>query len=901
MEIKNTLFTPKTSFAMKANLSNREPQMQASWIENEVYENRRKLNEGKPLFVLLDGPPYANGDIHVGHAMNKILKDFTWRFKSMNGFDVPVTLGWDTHGLPIENALLKKGKIKRHELTDNEFRDLCEEYAKKQVANQKEQFMSLGLMANGQETYQTFEKEYEAEQIRVFAKMIEKGMIYKGLKPVYWSPTSQSALAEAEVEYQDKKSPAIYVGFDIIENEKLADTQAVIWTTTPWTIPANMGISVGADFDYSQVLIDGKKYLIATDLVNSFATELETEAEILQTFRGSELEYTKLQHPIFDRQSYIMLADHVTVDAGTGCVHTAPGHGEDDFIVGKKYDLDVVSVVDYKGTMTEAAGQFAGEFYDNANRPICELLESTGHLIKLTFITHSYPHDWRTKKPIIFRATAQWFASIDKVKPELMSAINDGIEWVNEWGQVRLGNMIKDRVDWCISRQRKWGVPIPIIYNEDETPIFESEVLEHIAQLFEEHGSNIWFEKTASELLPAGYTNELSPNGEFTKETDIMDVWFDSGVAHSAVCKKRFGQYQADLYSEGSDQYRGWFNSSLITGVISEGTAPYKRVVSHGFVMDAKGNKMSKSIGNTVAPSKIIKQNGADILRLWAASVDYQADARIGDEIIKQVSETYRKYRNAIRFALGNLNHYEGQTYELAALNNVDQYILIKLDQMIATCLKAYDDLDFKAIVETVNNFITNELSAFYFDFIKDITYIHSLKSERRMQVEFVVNEIVRNLLLVMTPILPHTTNEGWQAFTGDESKFIFLEEMPTVQGFANEEVETEIDWFRSVQNDVNKALEAARNEKVIGKSLEAKVTITANSETIAKLEAIEEKELMLIVSNLVLETADGELVVNVEKYTEHRCERCWKYFEETELDEQSLCPSCNDVIKELA
>lgn len=898
MNIKETLFTPKTSFAMKANLSNREPQMQKAWIENDIYNRRRQLNEGKPLFVLLDGPPYANGDIHVGHAMNKVLKDFNWRFKSMSGFDTPIILGWDTHGLPIENALLKKGKIKRHELTDNEFRDLCEEYAKKQVANQKEQFMALGLLANGEETYQTFEKSYEAEQIRVFAKMIERGMIYKGLKPVYWSPTSQSALAEAEVEYQDKRSPAIYVGFDIIENDDLADTQAVIWTTTPWTLPANMGIAVGRDFEYAQIEISGKKYLVATDLVKSFADELEAEATILKTFMGSELEYVKLQHPFMDRTSFIMLADHVTVDAGTGCVHTAPGHGEDDFIVGKNYNLDVVSVVDYKGTMTEAAGEFAGEFYDNANKPICEKLEANGNLIKLTFITHSYPHDWRTKKPIIFRATAQWFASIDKVKEDLMTAINSDIEWVNEWGQVRLGNMIKDRVDWCISRQRKWGVPIPIIYNEDESPIFDKEVLEHVAQLFEEFGSNVWFEREAKDLLPEGYTNAASPNGEFTKETDIMDVWFDSGVGHSAVAKNRLGSYQSDLFLEGSDQYRGWFNSSLITGVIAEGKAPYKRVVSHGFVMDAKGNKMSKSLGNTVAPKTILNQNGADILRLWVASVDYQADARIGDEIIKQVSETYRKFRNAIRFGLGNLHYYEGQTYEITALPAVDQYILKELDEVIAKSTKAYNDLEFKIVVETVNNFITNELSAFYFDFIKDVTYISSIKDERRRQIEYVVSQIMENLLLIMSPILPHTTNEGWQALKSNEEEFIFLQEMPVSKELDVDK--EEIDWFRTVQTEINKALEAARNEKVIGKSLEAKITLHVSESDKVRLDAISEKELMLIVSNLEIIADSDELKVEVEKYSEHRCERCWKYFNEEELSEESICPSCEQVIAEL-
>lgn len=898
MELKDTLYTPKTTFAMKANLSNREPQMQKSWIDNDIYNRRRKLNEGKPQFILVDGPPYANGDIHVGHAMNKILKDFCWRYKSMSGFDVPIIMGWDTHGLPIENALLKKGKVKRDKLSDNEFRDLCEEYAKKQVANQKQQFMSLGLLTDGASTYQTYQKEYEAEQIRVFAKMIEQGMIYKGLKPVYWSPTSQTALAEAEVEYQDKRSPAIYVGFDIIENEILADTQAVIWTTTPWTLPANMGISVGAKFEYAQVLIGQKKYLVASELVKAFAEELEMEATVLQTFLGSELEYIKLQHPFMDRQSFIMLADHVTVDSGTGCVHTAPGHGEDDYLVGQKYKLDIVSVVDYKGTMTEEAGQFAGEFYDNANKPICELLEKNGNLVKLSFITHSYPHDWRTKKPIIFRATPQWFASLDKVKADLMKAINEDVEWKNKWGQVRLGNMIKDRVDWCISRQRKWGVPIPIIYDEDNQPIFDQVIFEHVSNLFEEYGSNVWFEREAIDLLPAGYTNEHSPNGIFTKETDIMDVWFDSGVAHSAVNKNRLGRYQADLYSEGSDQYRGWFNSSLITGVIAEGKAPYKCVVSHGFTMDAKGNKMSKSIGNTIAPKTILNQNGADILRMWVASVDYQADVRIGNEIIKQVSETYRKYRNAIRFGLGNLHYYQGQKYDIAKLPMVDQYILKMLDELIAKTSSAYENLEFKVVVESVNNFITNELSAFYFDFIKDITYIKSLKDERRQQIEYVISELMTNLLLIMSPILPHTTNEGWQALKGDTQAFIFLEEMPVSYGLAVDK--SEINWFRSIQTEINKALELARHDKLIGKSLEAKVILKVTEEDAMRLEAIAEKELMLIVSALEIIGGNEQLEVSIEKYSDHRCERCWKYFMEQELSDKSICPSCEQVITEL-
>nr|MBL0711645.1 isoleucine--tRNA ligase [Colwellia sp.] len=648
MNLKDTLLMPKTSFNMKASLAHNEPKFQTNWEETKVYQQVMEKNATKPLFILHDGPPYANGDLHAGHALNKILKDFIIRSKNMSGFKAPMIMGWDTHGLPIENALLKKGKVKINKLTTQEFRDECSKYAMDQVENQKNQFFELGLMAERDLFYVTLDKKYEAEQIRVFSKLVESNIIYKGLKPVYWSPTSQSALAEAEIEYQEKTSPAIYVAMDLVDDIRFEAVEIVIWTTTPWTIPANRGVAVGADFKYAVIDIDGRKLLVATDLIESVFNDIGGENfKIIQEYLGSELEGVNVRHPFMDMTNTIMIGHHVTTESGTGCVHTAPGHGEDDFIIAKKYGIEVVSVVDAFGKMNENAGEFTGEFYENANKLIGEKLETCGKLLNLKFLKHSYPHDWRTKKPVIFRATAQWFASITPVKEALLNEI-EAIDFQHDWGRVRLYNMIKGRDEWCISRQRKWGVPIPIFYAENEEPIMDHILIQHIANLFETHGSNIWFEKTAKELLPEGYTHSKSPNGIFTKEQDIMDVWFDSGSSHTAVTKRLLGQYQADLYFEGSDQYRGWFNSSIITGFIAEGKSPFKKLISHGFVLDGKGIKMSKSIGNVITPKQITSTKGADILRLWVASVDYQADVRVSDDIINQVSEIYRRFRNTL-------------------------------------------------------------------------------------------------------------------------------------------------------------------------------------------------------------------------------------------------------------
>lgn len=738
MNYKDTLLMPKTEFPMRGNLPNKEPEIQEEWAEKDIYQMVLERTKGRPTFILHDGPPYANGDIHMGHALNKILKDFIVRFKSMNGFHAPYVPGWDTHGLPIETALTKNKKVKRKEMSTAEFRKLCEEYAWKQIEGQRNQFKRLGVRADWDNPYVTLKPEYEARQILVFGEMAKRGYIYKGLKPVNWSPSSESALAEAEIEYKDKRSPSIYVSFKVKDGKGVLENgeQFIIWTTTPWTLPANLGICVHPNLEYSVLQVGAERYVIASELVEQVAKTLGFEEyEVVKTLKGKELDKVVAAHPIYDRDSLVMLGDHVTTDAGTGCVHTAPGHGEDDFIVSMKYGLDVLCPVDEKGVMTEEAPGFEGLFYEDANKAITEQLEAKGALKKLDFITHSYPHDWRTKKPTIYRATAQWFASIKDFREALLDNIKE-TKWVPAWGETRLFNMVRDRGDWCISRQRVWGVPIPVFYAENGEPIITDETIQHVSQLFREHGSNIWFEKEAKELLPEGFTHPGSPNGEFTKEQDIMDVWFDSGSSHQAVLEERDDLVRpADLYLEGSDQYRGWFNSSLSTAVAVTGKAPYKGVLSHGFTLDKEGRKMSKSLGNTIDPTKVAKQLGAEILRLWVSSVNYQADHPVSDDILKQVAEVYRKIRNTFRFLHGNLFDFDPavNAVPVEELREVDQYILIKLNKLIDKVKKAYDDYEFAVVYHAIHNFCTIELSSFYLDFAKDVVYIeHANHPDRR-------------------------------------------------------------------------------------------------------------------------------------------------------------------------
>lgn len=915
MDYKETLLMPKTAFPMRGNLPNREPEVQEKWNEMDIYRKVQERTEGRPLFILHDGPPYANGDIHMGHAMNKVLKDFIVRYKSMAGFHAPYVPGWDTHGLPIETALTKNKKVNRKEMTVAEFRKLCEEYAYVQIDRQREQFKRLGVRGDWDNPYITLTKEYESQQIKVFGDMAKKGYIYKGLKPVYWSPSSESALAEAEIEYQDKRSPSIYVAFAVKDGKGVldGDEKLIIWTTTPWTIPANLGISVHPDFSYSVVDADGGKYVLATELLEAAKTEIGWEHVVtVKTLKGSDLEYVVAKHPFYDRDSLVMVGEHVTLEAGTGCVHTAPGHGEDDFVVGKKYGLDVLCPVDDKGVMTAEAPGFEGLFYDEANKPITQKLEEVGALLKLNFITHSYPHDWRTKKPVIYRATAQWFASIKEIRADLLEAIQE-VKWTPAWGETRLYNMVKDREDWCISRQRAWGVPIPVFYGEDGEPIITDETISHVSELFRQHGSNVWFEREAKDLLPEGFTSDHSPNGKFTKETDIMDVWFDSGSSHQAVLVEREElDRPADLYLEGSDQYRGWFNSSLSTAVAVTGKAPYKGVLSHGFTLDGEGRKMSKSLGNVVAPNDIMKQLGADILRLWVASVDYQSDVRLSDKILKQVAEVYRKIRNTFRFLLGNLHDFnpETNTVPYEKLNEVDQFMYVRLQLLIERVRTAYDNYEFSSIYHAVHNFCTIDLSSFYLDIAKDILYIKPENDHGRRAIQTVLYDTLLALTKLVTPILPHTADEVWAHIPNMKEESVQLVDMPEGKSLPNsDELIEKWEHFMEIRDDVLKALENARNEKLIGKSLTASVKLYPDAETFKLLSEIDHLDKLFIVSHLDIagkkedapadaQTFDRLAVVIVPAEGE-TCERCWVVTPTVgeNNDHPTLCRDCSDIV----
>lgn len=861
MKLKETLNLGQTAFPMRAGLPNKEPQWQEAWDQADIYKKRQALNEGKPAFHLHDGPPYANGNIHVGHALNKISKDIIVRSKSMSGFRAPYVPGWDTHGLPIEQVLAKKG-VKRKEMDLAEYLEMCRDYALSQVDKQRDDFKRLGVSADWENPYITLTPDYEADQVRVFGAMADKGYIYRGAKPVYWSWSSESALAEAEIEYHDIDSTSLYYANKVKDGKGILDTDTyiVVWTTTPFTVTASRGLTVGPDMEYVVVAPVGseRKYLLAEVLVDSLAAKFGWENfEIVTHYTGKELNHIVTEHPWdTEVEELVILGDHVTTDSGTGIVHTAPGFGEDDYNVGIANGLDVVVTVDSRGLMMENAGpDFEGQFYDKVTPLVKEKLGDL--LLASEVINHSYPFDWRTKKPIIWRAVPQWFASVSKFRQEIL----DEIEKTNfqpEWGKKRLYNMIRDRGDWVISRQRAWGVPLPIFYAEDGTAIMTKEVTDHVADLFAEYGSIVWWQRDAKDLLPAGYTHPGSPNGLFEKETDIMDVWFDSGSSWNGVMNARENlSYPADLYLEGSDQYRGWFNSSLITSVAVNGHAPYKAVLSQGFVLDGKGEKMSKSLGNTILPSDVEKQFGAEILRLWVTSVDSSNDVRISMDILKQTSETYRKIRNTLRFLIANTSDFNPKQDAVAYenLGAVDRYMTIKFNQVVDTINKAYAAYDFMAIYKAVVNFVTVDLSAFYLDFAKDVVYIEAANSPERRRMQTVFYDILVKLTKLLTPILPHTAEEIWSYLEHEEEEFVQLAEMPVAQTFSGqEEILEEWSAFMTLRTQAQKALEEARNAKVIGKSLEAHLTIYASQEVKTLLTALNSDiALLMIVSQLTI------------------------------------------------
>ncbi|MGX7144320.1 isoleucine--tRNA ligase [Facklamia languida] len=919
MKLKETLNLGQTDFAMRANLPNKEVELQAEWQDQAMYDKIQEKNQDRTPWVLHDGPPYANGNIHMGHALNKISKDFIVRYKSMAGMRSPYVPGWDTHGLPIETALQKNKKVNRKDYSTAEFRNMCRDYALEQVEGQKATFKRLGVTGDWDHPYLTLDPEYEAQQLRIFGLMANKGYIYKGAKPIFWSWSSESSLAEAEVEYQDVTSPSIYVAFKVRDGKGVVADNAefIIWTTTPWTLPANLGISVKPDAEYVQVAVGDRHFILAQDLLESVSQAIGwQDYQVEATFRGEQFDRLTASHPFYDRESLLMLGDHVTLDSGTGLVHTAPGHGEDDYWIGLEYGLDILSPVDSRGHYTDQAPGLEGVFYLKGEKQILEMIEANGSLLHYSEFVHSYPHDWRTKKPVIYRATPQWFASIDRFRQELLDNVENSVKWHHPSGQRRIYNMIRDRGDWVISRQRVWGVPLPIFYAEDGQAILDLEVINHVADLVAEHGSNIWFEWEAKDLLPQNFSHEGSPNGIFTKEMDIMDVWFDSGTSYAGVLQVRPELvYPANLYLEGSDQYRGWFNSSFTTSIAAFGQPPYQEVLSQGFVNDGKGQKMSKSLGNVIDPAKVMEELGADIIRLWVASVDYESDVRVSNEILKQVSESYRKIRNTIRFMLGLVNDFDPSQHQVDGdhLALIDQYMHANFNQFKADMIQYYESYRYPELYKRLMNFVSTDLSAFYLDVAKDIVYIEAADSPVRRSMQTVIYQILHDLLILVTPILVHTAEEAWKSLNGVDG-FIQLQDMPDVEDLAGSQAVID-QWqtFFKVRVGINKALEEAKNapQDPIKKSFEASVILYLDADDRAALAPFADKlGQYLTVSQLKVEDLDQAPAeaLDFETYqvqVHHAegaiCQRCRAVRPEVGRLDQApdLCQRCYEIVNE--
>ena len=899
MDYKPTLHMPSTAFPMRAGLAQKEPSFIAAWKQIGLYEKMNQNRENAPTFALHDGPPYANGDMHCGHALNRTLKDIVIRYKNMAGFKTPFVFGWDTHGLPIEVKVTKSG-VDRKKTPITEFRSICETYAKSQVERQKAQIERLGCLGDYEHPYLTLLPEYEARQIQVFAKMALKGLIFKGLKPVYWSWSSESALAEAEVEYHDVEAITCFVPIAVKDGKGLVpnDASFIIWTTTPWTLPSNQAVTLHPDFEYGLFETEKGKLVFLSSKKDELVEKLQLgSAKLLSTFKGGELEGIVLHQPIYpEKDSPVLNADFVTDETGSGMVHTDSDHGLDDYNVCAKYGIHPQGLVDSHGVYHTFEGDFIdGKFYEEVNNLVVERLESEGRILQKEVITHSYPHDWRTKKPIIFRATPQWFCSISPIREDLLKAVHE-TTWYPKWGEAKMVNMIKDRADWCISRQRVWGVPIPIIYNEDGSPILEKEVFDHIEQLIRENGSNIWFALSPKELLPEGYTNPKSPNGNFTKEKDIMDVWFDSGSSWNGVMVERGLGYPADLYLEGNDQYRGWFNSSLIVSLASNGIAPFKTVLTHGFVMDESWQKMSKSSGNGIDPNKIISTYGADILRLWVGTVDYQADARLGETILSSVIDIYRKIRNSFRFLLANIEGYEAGE---VAYEKDDLYILSSLEETKNKALAAYDAYAFRAVIDAVTSFVTGDLSSFYMDEAKDVLYCDDLSSDRRKAKVAVFYEICKTLVLLLNPILPFTCEEVYSYMPGQKKESVQLEDMVR-HSHDYEGLAEEFAAFKALRDVMLKELENARAEGKIGSSGEADVSLSIASEKL--FDALKQwnpdsLKRVLMVSSLTLEQGSQD-AAKVSPSDAPACARCRNHdHDHKEVEGEAICARCGKVL----
>lgn len=927
MDYSKTLNLPQTEFPMRANLPEREPQMLSYWSDENIYAKKVARNQGKAKFVLHDGPPYANGNIHIGTALNKILKDIIVKYKSLQGFEAPYVPGWDTHGLPIEHAAIKILGLNRHELNPLDLRRECKQYALKCLDMQREDFKRLGVSGDWENPYVTLYPEYEAKQIKVFGEMAKQGYIYKGLKSVYWCTSCETALAEAEIEYAEKKSHSIYVKFPVIDDKgnlpvgvNPEQVFAVIWTTTPWTMPANVAICVNPELEYVWVQAGQEIYLLAAGLAESVmkAAKIE-EYTILAKLKGADLEGMIFSHPFIERESPIVLGDHVTLEQGTGCVHTAPGHGQEDFEVGMKYGLPIINPVDHAGRFTAEGGKFEGLLVHDANVPVIKELAERSMLLGKGSVKHQYAHCWRCKNPIIYRATEQWFASVDGFRDAALKAIEE-VQWIPEWGEDRIRNMVRDRQDWCISRQRVWGLPIPIFYcTKCNEHIINDATITAVSDLFKVEGSDAWWAKSAAEILPAGFSCPHCSHTEFRKETDIMDVWFDSGSSHAAVLETNPAlKWPADLYLEGSDQHRGWFQSSLLTSVATRGRAPYNAVLTHGFVVDGEGRKMSKSVGNTIYPQDVIKQYGADILRLWVASADYKADIRISNDILKQMSEVYRKIRNTFRYILGNLADFNPETDRVSydRLLEIDRWALLRLEQVREKVTQAYDAYEFHTLYHTVHNFCAIDLSSIYLDILKDRVYTAKPDSVERRAAQTAMYEILDTLVRLVSPVLTFSAEEVWQHMpkVAGMPESIQLADWPAARSeYLDKQLEDKWNKLLTVRSELTKALEQARRTKVIGHSLDAALAIYASDDVYEQLNALgEELATLLIVSKANVKqgvqqapdnayrSAELPLAVVVTPAQGEKCERCWIYSDTIGEDAEhgTLCERCAGVLK---
>ena len=926
-DYSSTLNLPSTEFPMRAGLPQREPEMIAYWESIDLYHKMLSVREDKPLFVLHDGPPFSNGNIHMGHALNKILKDFINKSRSMYGYKVPFIPGWDNHGMPIESAIIKQNKLDHKNMSVSDFRSACHKFAQNFIDIQREQFKRLCITADWEHPYATMSPEFEAREVKVFGEMFRKGYIYKGMKPVYWCPKDETALAEAEIEYRTDKCTSIYVKFKVKDDAgKLAgvcdleNTYFIIWTTTTWTLPGNLAIALNPDETYVVVKADnGECYIVAEALANKTMLEGGVEKfDVLCSMPGREFEYMKAQHPFIDRESLVVNADYVTMDSGTGCVHTAPGFGADDYVTCCRYNIETIVPVDDRGYQTKDAGKFAGMYYAESNTAILEDMKESGALFASEDIEHEYPHCWRCKSPIIFRATPQWFCSVDAFKEDAVKACED-VRWLPVWGGERMVQMIRERADWCISRQRKWGLPIPVFYCEDcDEVICNTETIDRISAIFGEKGSNAWFDMEASELLPEGFVCPKCGKTHFVKETNTLDGWFDSGSSHFSVLREE--EWPADVYLEGADQYRGWFQASLLTDIGANGgtTAPFKTVLTHGWVVDGEGRAMHKSLGNGVDPLDMIAKYGSDLVRLWVASSDYRVDVRVSDLIFKQLSEAYRKIRNTARIILANLSDFDPNTdmVALADMEEIDRWVLAEFNELVKTCRRAYDDYEFHVIYHEVCNFCTTNLSKIYIDVTKDRVYVGKKDGQPRRAAQSAMYTVLNGLTRILAPLISFTAEEIWQAMphaSSDVRESVFLNEIPTYdETLCNAELAARWDRQFALRDDVMKALEVARAAKLIGKSLDAKVTVyTEDKDAAALLESFgADLATVYIVSDAKVvvgkapEGAFTETVSGIEVLVEladgEKCDRCWAHSTEGEHTEDGgfICAKCKAIIE---